>query len=39
MNLIEWTPDLSFDHPLIDEQDHKLFDIVNLLIKNIDVSQ
>lgn len=39
MDLMKWTPDLSLDHPLIDEQHQKLFDIVNLLIKNVDVNQ
>jgi len=39
MDLIKWTPDLSLDHPLIDEQHQKLFDIVNLLIENADVNQ
>ncbi|MGZ2368611.1 bacteriohemerythrin [Ancylomarina sp. YFZ004] len=39
MDLMKWTSDLSLDHPLIDEQHQKLFDIVNLLIKNVDVNQ
>lgn len=39
MDLIKWTPDLSLDHPLIDEQHQKLFDIVNLLIKDVDINQ
>jgi len=36
---MKWTPDLSLDHSLIDEQHQKLFDIVNLLIKNIGIDQ
>ena len=39
MEYIKWTQDLSLDHSLIDEQHQKLFSIVNLLIKNIDVNQ
>ena len=39
MDLMKWTPDLSLDHSLIDEQHQKLFDIVNLLIKNIGIDQ
>lgn len=39
MDLIKWTPDLSLDHSLIDEQHQKLFNIVNLLIKNIGIDQ
>lgn len=39
MEYIKWTPKLSLDHPLIDEQHQKLFDIVNVLIKNVDVNE
>lgn len=36
MKFIKWTPKISLDHPHIDQQHQKLFDLVNLLIKNID---
>ncbi len=32
MEHLKWTPELSLDHPMIDEQHQKLFDIVNILI-------
>jgi len=38
MEYLKWTPELSLDHSLIDEQHQKLFDIVNILIKNVDVN-
>ncbi len=39
MEYVKWTPELSLDHPLIDEQHKNLFDIVNILIKNVDANQ
>jgi len=39
MDLIKWTPDLSLNHTVIDEQHQKLFDIVNQLIKNVNIDQ
>lgn len=39
MEYVKWTPDLSIDNSLIDEQHQKLFDIVNILIKNVDGNQ
>ena len=39
MEFVKWTPELSLDHSLIDEQHQNLFDIVNILIKNVDSNQ
>lgn len=39
MDLIKWTPYLSLNHTVIDEQHQKLFDIVNQLIKNVNIDQ
>jgi len=39
MEYIKWTPELSLDHSLIDEQHQKLFDIVNALIKNVNANE
>ncbi|MDE5421732.1 bacteriohemerythrin [Ancylomarina sp. DW003] len=39
MNFIKWTPELSLDHTLIDEQHQNLFKIVNQLIENINIDQ
>ena len=39
MEYIKWTPELSLEHSLIDEQHQNLFDIVNLFIKNIGVDR
>lgn len=39
MDFIKWTPELSLDHTLIDEQHQNLFKIVNQLIENINIDQ